>query len=119
MTAEKITPHYCQYGEQCPRLRKFHNAMRSKVRVYDNGGLTIDRYTVIVLRQENGQRVADVYGMSENAGSPQGFNQYSHTIRPDGRHTNILWNETAGTWGKRIRWQELPQEVLQAIADRL
>ena len=43
--------------------------MSKKLLVYDNEGRTFDRYTVIF---PNG----DVYGMSENSTSPQGFNQF-------------------------------------------
>ena len=39
-----------------------------KISVFDNGGETIDRYTVIIGNL--------VYGMSSNATSPSGFNQY-------------------------------------------
>ena len=38
------------------------------VRIFDNGGETIDRYTVVINDS--------VYGMSDNPLSPQGFNQY-------------------------------------------
>ncbi len=38
------------------------------IQVYDNGGETFDRYTVII---DN-----DVFGMSENPLSASGFNQW-------------------------------------------
>jgi hypothetical protein len=40
----------------------------SGVVVFDNGGKTMDRYTVFIKK--------DIYGMSKNPTSPQGFNQY-------------------------------------------
>ena len=43
--------------------------MGHKLTVYDNDGITFDRYTVVIPR-------GDVFGMSENPSSPQGFNQY-------------------------------------------
>jgi hypothetical protein len=42
------------------------------VKIYDNGGETFDRYTVVI--------DGVVYGMSENATAPNGFNQYAGTI---------------------------------------
>ncbi|MHC4224770.1 MAG: hypothetical protein ACYSUN_12325 [Planctomycetota bacterium] len=42
------------------------------VKIYDNGGATFDRYTVII--------DGVVYGMSEDATSPGGFNQYVGTV---------------------------------------
>ena len=38
------------------------------VRVFDNGGISFDRYTVLI--------DGDAFGMSHNPNSPQGFNQY-------------------------------------------
>jgi len=40
----------------------------AELRIYDNGGLTIDRYMVII--------GDDVYGMSADALSPGGFNNF-------------------------------------------
>ena len=41
--------------------------------VFDNGGETMDRYTVFVT-YDTGEQFA--YGMSDNASDPNGFNQY-------------------------------------------
>ena len=47
------------------------------MKIYDNGGQTFDRYTIIF---DDGV----AYGMSENATSPDGFNQYlGDRILPD------------------------------------
>lgn len=43
------------------------------IRIYDNGGETVDRYTVVVT--ENEGRIA-VYGMSDRPFHPQGFCQF-------------------------------------------
>lgn len=70
--------------------------------VYDNGGETVDRYTVII-----GQ---DVYGMSHNPTNPQGFNQYlgnlEDTFFTDFDH---LLDKLA----------EVPKEIESAVRDRL
>lgn len=49
-----------------------------KYGIYDNGGKTWDRYTLLVQEVDSNQ--VDIYGLSSNAMSPQGFNQYSHSI---------------------------------------
>ena len=84
-----------------------------KIRAWDNGGLTADRYTVAISRTDKGQRVDDIYGMSDDPQSPQGFNQYSHTA-PHGNHY-----PTDGIVGKRIKVQDLPPAVITAIEARL
>ena len=77
-----------------------------KVQVYDNPA-TFDRYTVIVTRKRH---VIDVYGMSKNATSPDGMNQYSHTV--------TLLQELPKL-GERVSLLDLPPEVLQAIKTRV
>ena len=72
----------------------------SKVQVYDNGGKTLDRYTVIIDNE-------DVYTMCHNPNSPTGVNQYAGKL-----------NELPGAqMGKRIN--VIPAEVAEAIMDRL
>lgn len=86
--------------------------MRRKVRVYDNGGKTFDRYTVLIKRVERGQPVYDIYTMSEEQG-PQGFNMYSHT-EYEGVAASRFEKE-----GKRMKVHDLPLEVIQAIEYRI
>jgi len=72
----------------------------SKVVIYDNGGESFDRYTVIIDK--------DVFGMSENPNSPQGFNQYIGEIGKDikpGKHL-----------GKKL--SKIPKEIQKAIKKR-
>ena len=72
-------------------------------RYYDNGGQTIDRYTVVIGK--------DVYGMSSDPTSPQGFNQYAGNLATTpGLSVKHV--------GRRIKWADLPPEVQQAIRDR-
>jgi hypothetical protein len=68
------------------------------VKVYDNGGATYDRYTVIIK--------TDTYTMSDNALSPQGFNQYcgSNLPLPPNRP---------------VKLSSLPEQVQRAIALRI
>lgn len=74
------------------------------VMVWDNGGKSWDRYTVLIDR--------DVYGMSSNADSVNGFNQYI------GDYTEFDFERTQNL-GKRIKNHELPFEVIRAIYKRI
>jgi len=74
---------------------------RGRVQIYDNGGKSTDRYTII-----DG---SEAYGMSENPGSPQGFNQYIG--EPGKLHVPAL--------GKKISFLKLPAEVKKAIVARV
>lgn len=85
--------------------------MDRRVCVYDNGGQTVDRYTVSIARTEKGVKVWDVYCMSENAGSPIGVNQFSHTQK----YVSCI----PFTVCKKVRVLNLPKEVISAIEARI
>jgi hypothetical protein len=83
-------------------------------RVYDNGGSTFDRYTLLVGDRENETR-NHIYMMSHNPLSPQGVNNYSFTT--EGLMMALVTIEGSG---KRIRYlEDLPQEVQTAIKQRI
>ena len=67
------------------------------LRIYDNGGETFDRYTVVLLNEKHG-RFYDCIGLSDNCDRPDGFSQYCTC--EDGRHL-----------GKKIKFTELPENV--------
>lgn len=72
-----------------------------KITVYDNGGETLDRYTVITPR--------GVFGMSRDALSPQGFNMYlgeRHEFR-------------TGALGDIVTFESLDDDVQEAIRRRM
>lgn len=75
----------------------------SHVRIYDNGGKTLDRFTAVYMdcpeRQPN---MFDARAMSESPFSPQGFG-CSCSAMP-GRHL-----------GKRIRLSELPKDCQRLV----
>lgn len=73
-------------------------------RYFDNGGQTIDRYTIII--------GSGVYGMSENPTHAQGFNQYCGEVE----EFDLSDNEGVG---QAIEWGELPEDVQKAILARL
>lgn len=69
--------------------------------IFDNGGKTCDRYAVLI---EN-----SVFGMSEDALSPQGFNQYCCELSELSRQ-NL---------GQEVNYNDLPFQVQKAIKLRL
>lgn len=68
--------------------------------IFDNGGKTFDRYTVIINK--------DIYAMSANALSAQGINRYLCDIIDLDRE-NL---------GEPIGLEEAPEAVRKAIEDR-
>lgn len=88
------------------------NPHRVRVRCYDNGGETADRYTVVYCGR--GARglfgVPYVYfGMSERPNHPQGFGQHG-----EGEHGPIDRPRSAHL-GKRIPFAALPEECRRAV----
>lgn len=73
------------------------------VRIFDNGGITLDRYTVILNK--------DVYTLSHNPQSPLGVNQFSH-------HDEGL-NLSDRTDKQIFDWNSLDLEVLYSILERI
>lgn len=71
-----------------------------KITVYDNGGETVDRYTVFI-----GE---DAYGMSDDPQSPQGFNQY----------TGYADDMDIPSLGREVELSTLPEAVQNAILER-
>ena len=79
------------------------------IRVFDNKK-TWDRYTVVIDDA--------YYGMSENALSPQGFNQYGGLTQELVKNDYGFFNQTV--LGKEIKnLDKLPNDVKKAITQRL
>jgi hypothetical protein len=77
--------------------------------VYDNGGKTIDRYTVYFNSYNeiiDGKPVYDCLGMNERPFHPLGFCNHS---------TGILGNHN----GKRIAFEQLPDDCKKAVEQDL
>jgi hypothetical protein len=77
--------------------------------VYDNGGKTLDRYTVVydyVEQVKYGKKLYACLGMSERPFHPLGFGQHSSAMR--GRHL-----------GKKINLTDLPEDCQKAVAQDL
>lgn len=85
------------------------------IRIFDNGGESFDRYTVIftkkgIISKENrkhfGQRFMYI-GMSENPFHPQGFGQHGELENPKGgKHL-----------GKKIKFENLPEDCKKLVID--
>lgn len=74
-----------------------------KIRCYDNGGKTMDRYTVVYLEEpESRPNTFACVGMSSNPFSPQGFGQHSSAML--GRHL-----------GKSIEFASLPSDCQKLV----
>ncbi len=74
--------------------------------IYDNGGETIDRYTIVFNEQEYSDQLVECLGLSDNPEHPQGFSQFSGC--QDGPHL-----------GKQIHFEDLPSNIQQHIHNRL
>jgi len=46
------------------------------IRIYDNGGASFDRYTVVFMNEPEYQPARHALGMSEHPFHPQGFGQH-------------------------------------------
>ncbi len=79
-----------------------------KIRIYDNGGKTADRYTVVYMDEPEGKGLYGARGMSEHPTHPQGIGMYCSAM--PGKHL-----------GNRIAFEDLPSDcqkvVLQDLKD--
>jgi hypothetical protein len=86
-----------------------------KIRIYDNGGLTADRFTIVDTRPSvaRGVRYYPYYGASEDPYHPQGVGMYGET-----EHRPYV--KQAGE--TEPRWQNLPPNArklaLQMVKER-
>ena len=76
------------------------------IRIYDNGGKTIDRYTVVYMDCPEGGGLYGARGMNAHPFHPQGFGQYCAAM--PGRHL-----------GLRITFEELPRDCQRAVLQDL
>ncbi len=81
---------------------------KPRIKCYDNGGKTFDRYTVVYLdepesyRNPQGKTLYEARGMSEHPFHPQGFGQ-ACTAAP-GKHL-----------GKLIQFSDLPPDCQKLV----
>ncbi len=72
------------------------------IRIYDNGGKTFDRYTVVYMDCPEGRGLYGARGMSAHPFHPQGFGMCC-TAMP-GRHL-----------GRRIAFEQLPVDCQKLV----
>lgn len=78
--------------------------------VYDNGGKTIDRYTVVYTPYEcEGKRYFPYLGMSELPFHPQGF----------GQHGELKSRYTRGPGERVLAFSQLPDDCRRAVLQDL
>lgn len=86
--------------------------MLEDIIVFDNGGKTQDRYTVVI--------GSDVYGMSEDPTHPQfGFNQYSGDVSELIEVSDALDGKRSDILGDRVEVLKLPFNIRMAISRRV
>ena len=81
--------------------------------VYDNGGKTFDRYTVVFKDRQlypDGINYYEGLGLSFNPDDPQGFSQHT-VVHPDHLKTNGL--------GRKISFSDLPENVQKHVLKRI
>lgn len=71
--------------------------------IYDNKGMTFDRYTIV-------SSYCEIFGMSSDPLSPQGFNQFCGTIEKAQLNLEAI--------GKPVEFKALPLDVQIAIKRR-
>lgn len=84
-------------------MKKTIQRYGTTLRIFDNGGKTVDRYTIMPARWDKKYRertpgAFDAIGASEFPFHPQGFGM--HTTAMAGPHL-----------GKRVAWDTLPPDV--------
>lgn len=78
--------------------------MKNILSVFDDGGKSFDRYTIVLKEKEHGKWVC--LGLSINTTSPNGFSQFSNC-------------EVGPHLGKKIKWNALPAHVKKHAEERL
>lgn len=80
------------------------------IRCYDNGGASIDRYTVVFTGRykQNTGGVFWFLGMSSNPFSPQGFGQH-------GESEDQIDTPSYGHLGKKIKFEDLPEDCQKLV----
>ena len=81
-----------------------------KIRVYDNQGETVDRYTVVFTGNYKGRNGCDYLGLSEHPRHPQGFGQH-------GWDQGIIDYPKYSHLGKKIMFEQLPEDCKKVVIE--
>jgi len=84
------------------RIRCVERVNGARIRCYDNGGKTADRYTVAYIDDREDNRTYCCRGMSHNPTHPQGVGMYGSCVL--GPHL-----------GNRILFKDLPEECQRVV----
>jgi len=85
------------------------NGVPKKIRIYDDGGKTLDRYTVVFTGNYKGRdRICYYLGMSEYPFHPQGFGQH-------GWSREIIDYPSYKQLGKKIAFDKLPEQCQKLV----
>ncbi len=83
--------------------------MPSQIRIYDNGGKTVDRYTLVV-PSINEPGKLDMYGFNSVPYHPQGFGQYAGSYDKMGSYSHL---------GKLVSFDDLPEQAQKYVSETL
>lgn len=83
--------------------------MPSRIRIYDNGGKTVDRYTLVV-PSVNEPGKLDMYGFNDNPFHPQGFGQSAGSYDKMGSYSHL---------GKLISYDDLPEQAQRFVRQEI
>jgi hypothetical protein len=93
------------------------------IKVFDNGGKTFDRFTVVIFDKPKSSDAGhvNVFGMSCNADAPNGFNQYCGTLSELPLVLEALAGdrEALSILGREVELTDLPPAVRVGIGNRL
>lgn len=77
------------------------------IAIYDNGGETMDRYTIVFNTYHNWQEtLRECLALSNDPNSPQGFSQWSSC--QVGKHL-----------GKKLKFEQLPEHIQKHVEMRM
>ena len=83
--------------------------MPSRIRIYDNGGTTVDRYTLVVPSVDEPGKL-DMYGFNDAPYYPTGFGQYAGSYHRMGSYSHL---------GKLIQFDNLPDQAQRFVREVL
>lgn len=92
--------------------RLMPNGIPKYIRVYDNGGKTADRYTVVYTGnyKKDKPEICFYVGMSENPFHPQGFGMH-------GSYTEMIDKPSYRHLGKKITFDNLPEDCKKVVME--
>lgn len=83
--------------------------MKHNIRIFDNGGQTIDRWTIVFLDRKNGI-YHESYSFSHTPSSPTGFGQWGESLLDEWDNKHL---------GKEKKWDEVPEKLKEFLVDNV